>query len=106
MRQAKANGNPFQFGHCATGFSWFEILLTYKNIIFWDLFVFRTDKNPKNLIWSCTEKILTFSSELKKFLKMFSFDSNQVESALLTLYISTNKLLVQSVAYTHQKVDK
>jgi len=21
MRQAKANGNPFQFGHCATGFS-------------------------------------------------------------------------------------
>jgi len=31
---------------------------------------------------------------------------NQVESALLTLYISTNKLLVQSVVYTYQKVDK
>jgi len=37
---------------------------------------------------------------------MFSFCSNQVELAVLTLYISTNKLLVQSAVYIIQNIDK
>jgi len=32
---------------------------------------------------------------------MFAFCSNQVELAVFTLYISTNKLLGQSVVYTY-----
>jgi len=55
-----------------------------------------------------TEKILTFSSELEMFFKIerlfkienFLFCSNQVE------YKLSNKLLVQSVVYTYQKVVK
>jgi len=39
-------------------------------------------------------------------LKMFSFCSNQVELPVFTLYISTSKLLVQSVVYTYQNVVK
>jgi len=39
-------------------------------------------------------------------LKIFLFCLNQVEMALSILYISTNKLLVQSIVITHQKVDK
>jgi len=35
---------------------------------------------------------------------MFSFFSNQVELPVFTLYIPINKLLVQSVVYTYQKV--
>jgi len=43
---------------------------------------------------------------VEKVLKNVFIWLNQVESALFTLYISTSKLLVQSVVYTYQKVDK
>jgi len=39
-------------------------------------------------------------------LNIFSISSNQVELAVFTLYISTNKPLVQSIMYTYQKVDE
>jgi len=39
-------------------------------------------------------------------LKIFLFCSNQVELAVFTLYISTNKLIVQSVVCSYQKVVK
>jgi len=35
---------------------------------------------------------------------MFSFCSNEVELAVFSLYILTNKLLVQPIVYTYQKV--
>jgi len=61
-----------------------------------------------------TEKIMTLSSELKMFLKierhfnlkMFLFSSNQVELAVFQYIVCTNKLLVQSLVYTYQKVVK
>jgi len=37
---------------------------------------------------------------------MISFCSNQFELEIFTLYISTNKLLGQSVVYTYQKFVK
>jgi len=39
-------------------------------------------------------------------LKIFLLCSNQVELAVFTLYISTYKLLDQSIVYTYQKFDK
>jgi len=38
--------------------------------------------------------------------KMFLFCSNQVELAVLKYFVGTNKLLVQSLVYTYQKVVK
>jgi len=49
-------------------------------------------KGTENIIIVYTKIILTFSSELKIFLKI-----EQVELVVFTLYISTKKLLVQSV---------
>jgi len=76
---------------------------------------FKMDSKLDTYMYLFTENIVTFSSELKMFLKNYNeiFDvenvftfSNQVKLAVLTLYISKNKLLEKSEVDTYQKVVK
>jgi len=78
-------------------------ILIFMANVFGLIIIITQKENSDVLIW--VENALKKSTTIL-VLKMFSLCLNQVKLTVFTLYISTNKLLLQSVVYSCQKVVK